>query len=124
VRFCGVCVTRPNLCIVTQYFANGSLENLLIKREPKPSLDLRTLVSMAKDIASGILHLHMEGVIHRDLAVRNLLVDDNMSVRVADFGMSRIKQASVGHTNSSVGPLKWYFEHPFVSCQMLTITEY
>jgi serine/threonine protein kinase len=47
------------------------------------------------------------------VAARNLLVDSNMSVRVADFGMSRIKQPSVGvegfvgHTDSNFGPLKW-----------------
>jgi len=107
VRFCGLCVVPPNLCIVTQYFENGSLEDLVVNRKPKVDLELRTVVSMAIDIASGVLHLHMEGVIHRDLAARNLLVDSNMSVRVADFGMSRIKEASVGHTDSNVGPLKW-----------------
>jgi len=107
VRFCGVCVLPPNLCIVTQYFEKGSLEDLMVKRIPRLEIHVRTLVSMAIDIASGVLHLHMEGVIHRDLAARNLLVDSNMSVRVADFGMSRIKQAAVGHTDSNVGPLKW-----------------
>lgn len=61
---------------------------------------MKTLVKMAKDAASGVLHLHKEGVIHRfrevplrgecpaqdlhvhrDLAARNLLVDRDLSVK-------------------------------------------
>ena len=41
---------------------------------------------MLMDIAAGILHLHCEGVIHRDLASRNVLVGENYQVFLTDFG--------------------------------------
>lgn len=50
-----------------------------------------------------------EGVVHRDLASRNLLLDDGFHVRISDFGFSRVKRecASRGYTRSDMGPIKW-----------------
>ena len=50
-----------------------------------------------------------EGVVHRDLASRNLLLDDAFHVRISDFGFSRVKRecASRGYTRSDMGPIKW-----------------
>lgn len=46
---------------------------------------------------------------HRDLASRNLLLDDGLHVRISDFGFSRVKRecASRGYTRSDMGPIKW-----------------
>lgn len=47
---------------------------------------------MAMQAAEGIRALHQENVIHRDLACRNLLVDENFDIMVSDFGFARQKQ--------------------------------
>jgi ankyrin repeat protein/serine/threonine protein kinase len=111
VRFCGICVDKPNVAIVTQYFSLGSVRDLLIKYKPVKNLDIYTILCMAHDVAAGVRHLHLEGVIHRDLAARNLLVDSNMNVKISDFGMSRLKAvqnpSNSGYTHSNIGPLKW-----------------
>lgn len=48
-------------------------------------------------------------MVHRDLASRNLLLDDGFHVRISDFGFSRVKRecASRGYTRSDMGPIKW-----------------
>jgi len=62
---------------------------------------------MAVESAAGILHLHSEGVVHRDIATRNLLLTEDWRVCVCDFGMSRFTQnKSYGKTQSFVGPIK------------------
>eukprot|EP00753_Platysulcus_tardus_P020785 PLAT8402.1.p2 GENE.PLAT8402.1~~PLAT8402.1.p2 ORF type:complete len:236 (-),score=120.67 PLAT8402.1:76-741(-) len=105
VGFCGACSIPPHMCLVTPYMRNGSVYDVLVsRREP---VELPLILQMAGDAAAGVLHLHSEGVIHRDLAARNLLVDDNYRVKVSDFGMSRIKMAGVGRTETSFGPVKW-----------------
>jgi serine/threonine protein kinase len=57
--------------------------------------------------ACGVLHLHKEGVIHRDIAARNFLLDAHNNVFVCDFGLARVKTGAYQHTASSLGPVKY-----------------
>lgn len=109
VRFLGACLQPPSPAIVLQYLPSGSVEDLLVKRQTHVSWPV--LVRMMTDAALGVFHLHCEGVIHRDLATRNLLVDEHFHAYVSDFGMSRLRDYdeanSAQQTKSDVGPLKW-----------------
>lgn len=109
IRLIGVCSVPPNLCLVTPWITHGSLEDLLLKpRDPPLNLPLKVIVRIARDIAAGILHLHLDQIIHRDLALRNVLVGENYSVFVNDFGLSRFKEKDRGYakTQSNFGPVK------------------
>lgn len=104
-------VKTPQLSVVTMFYENGSLEDILVRKSKSLMipLDQSLLVRFALETAIGIRHLHLEGIIHRDLAARNLLVDDNFHIRVSDFGFSRIKEVGTtrGYTQSSLGPIRW-----------------
>ncbi|GLI65445.1 hypothetical protein VaNZ11_008823 [Volvox africanus] len=91
VNFIGACHTPPNVCLVTEYCARGSLDHLLHKSSIP--LDLTKKVEFSMDIARGMSCLHSQKppIIHRDLKTANLLVSARFEVKVADFGLSRIK---------------------------------
>ncbi|CAM9154846.1 unnamed protein product [Pylaiella littoralis] len=106
VQFVGV-LLRPVPSVVTMFMENGSVEDMLVSTDSPATKDL--VVRMAIEAAKGVIHLHREGVVHRDLASRNLLLDDGYHVRISDFGFSRVKRecASRGYTRSDMGPIKW-----------------
>jgi len=98
-------VVQP-LCIITEFLAGGSLEGFLAS---EAKLDMRQVIDFAKDITAGMVHLHSEGIIHRDLASRNLLLDDKLGIKISDFGLSRVigGKGESGVTKSETGPLKF-----------------
>jgi len=113
VRFLGVCATPGQpLCIATEYLPGGAVDRLLYSGR---DLSFSLRMQWAMDAATGVLHLHAERIIHRDIAARNLLVDKNMRAKVSDFGMSRMRSsmysksssAAADTTKSSVGPVCW-----------------
>jgi len=105
VTFLGFCISP--LCIVTEFMSVGSLSAFIKNEDNK--VQVETILTWALETAAGMAHLHLEGVVHRDLASRNLLLDNDFHVKIADFGMSRVL-SDVNHgdvTKSDVGPLKW-----------------
>jgi serine/threonine protein kinase len=70
---------------------------------------MKMIVKIAMQASEGVRSLHQENIIHRDLACRNLLVDENFDVYVSDFGFARQKENknSKGFTTTHVGPIKW-----------------
>eukprot|EP01087_Luapelamoeba_hula_P007298 TRINITY_DN1783_c0_g1_i1.p1 TRINITY_DN1783_c0_g1~~TRINITY_DN1783_c0_g1_i1.p1 ORF type:complete len:963 (-),score=170.19 TRINITY_DN1783_c0_g1_i1:25-2913(-) len=106
VKFVGVSCSEGQLCIVSEYCQYGSLQSLL-RGAKAVDLPPKTIASIARDAAAGILHLHCEGVIHRDIAARNVMIGPNYTAQVGDFGFSRIIEKDASHgVTGTIGPIK------------------
>ncbi|KYQ89723.1 SH2 domain-containing protein [Tieghemostelium lacteum] len=95
--FMGACTTPGDLCIVTELMTKGSVHTLLRAKEDSPDfIGFLRAILIARDTALGMnwLHLSNPPILHLDLKPANLLVDNNWVVKVADFGLSKIKQGS------------------------------
>ncbi|PRP89419.1 putative leucine-rich repeat receptor-like protein kinase [Planoprotostelium fungivorum] len=103
VMFIGMTIPPDPLSLVTEFCEGGGLYEYLRKKE----VDWDTKLQFIQGIAQGMLHLHIEKVIHRDLAVRNILLSKFNEPKVSDFGMSRVQLNDSNNTNSEIGPLKW-----------------
>ncbi|MCO5598420.1 hypothetical protein L7F22_052515 [Adiantum nelumboides] len=109
VLFMGAVTKYPNLSIVTEFLPRGSLFRLLHRPGMKELLDDRRCVRMALDIAKGVNYLHRLNppIVHRDLKSPNLLVDKMWTVKVCDFGLSRLKAKTFLSSRSAAGTAEW-----------------
>ncbi|KAL0333442.1 UNVERIFIED_CONTAM: Serine/threonine-protein kinase CTR1 [Sesamum angustifolium] len=109
VLLMGAVMEPPRLSIVTEYLSRGSLYRLLHKPGANEVLDERRRLSMAYDVAKGMnyLHKHNPPIVHRDLKSPNLLVDRKYTVKVADFGLSRLKANTFLSSKSAAGTPEW-----------------
>ncbi|XP_037425024.1 putative leucine-rich repeat receptor-like serine/threonine-protein kinase At2g24130 [Triticum dicoccoides] len=95
VRVITTC-SQPNFhAIVLPLMTNGSLESHLYPCDGGPGrgMDLAWLIGIAGGIAEGLTYLHHYApvrVIHCDLKPSNVLLDDDMTAVVADFGIARL----------------------------------
>ncbi|XP_023553631.1 serine/threonine-protein kinase STY46-like isoform X1 [Cucurbita pepo subsp. pepo] len=104
VQFIGACTKPPSLCIVTEFMSGGSVYDYLHKQ--KGTFRLPTLLKVAIDVSKGMNYLHQNNIIHRDLKAANLLMDENEVVKVADFGVARVKAQS-GVMTAETGTYRW-----------------
>ncbi|CAD6268728.1 unnamed protein product [Miscanthus lutarioriparius] len=103
---------HPFKALILEYMLNGSLESWLYpnlnRYGLRSPLSLDTRITIAMDVASALDYLHnhcVPPVIHCDLKPGNVLLDDVMCARLADFGLAKFLQ-SYSHQSSTslLGP--------------------
>jgi len=103
IRFFGTSRNKEGECIVMEYATNGTLFHfleLLRKRSIESTFSWDKRYQMAQDITRGLLLMHSQRVLHRDMKSLNILLDENMRAKISDFGLSKIKTKS--QTTSSL----------------------
>ena len=80
--------------LVTEFATNGDLHTLVqvLGRQTDdllPDQLCNLLVHFSADIACGMTFLHQNDIVHRDLACRNCLLMPDLTVKIADYGLSR-----------------------------------
>ncbi len=81
--------TPEGLCIVMEYVKGTTLAKLLV---PQAALPIPRVITIFKQLLLALSHAHKEGVIHRDIKPANIIVGDGDRIKVADFGLAKVKQ--------------------------------
>lgn len=90
--------------IVMEYFVGETLRKYL-----KKDVALDVLVKIFINILHGVSDLHNtvienEGIIHRDLKPDNIMIDDELNVKIIDYGLSKIIDfSSITSTGTQIG---------------------
>ncbi|GLD95465.1 hypothetical protein PINS_up004110 [Pythium insidiosum] len=90
IQFIEAFETPTQLHVVMELASGGSLIDLL-KRQPQQRLPERAARRIFAALCSAIAALHLQNVIHRDLKLENVLLDDELRPKVIDFGFSQLE---------------------------------
>ncbi|KAM3205084.1 leucine-rich repeat receptor protein kinase HPCA1 [Capsicum annuum] len=123
VGLVGFCFEQGEQVLVYEYMPNGSLrENLSGKTNIY--LDWKRRLRVALGSARGLAYLHELAnppIIHRDVKSTNILLDQNLTAKVADFGLSKlVSDSSKGHVSTQVKGTLGYLDPEYYMTQQLT----
>ncbi|XP_070661419.1 probable serine/threonine-protein kinase SIS8 isoform X7 [Malus domestica] len=107
ILFLGACTKPPRLSMVTEYMEMGSLYYLIHLSGQKKKLSWRRRLKMLRDICRGLMCMHRMKIVHRDLKSANCLVNKHWTVKICDFGLSRIMSETNMKDSSSAGTPEW-----------------
>ncbi|XP_051135023.1 cold-responsive protein kinase 1-like [Andrographis paniculata] len=106
VKLYGCCVEGQHRILVYNYLVNNSLsQTLLGGGHNSIHFDWRTRVKICIGVAKGLAYLHDEvrpHIIHRDIKASNILLDEDLSPKISDFGLAKLLPASMTHVSTRV----------------------
>ncbi|KAL7218105.1 hypothetical protein ACSBR2_011391 [Camellia fascicularis] len=120
VNLVGYCAEKGQHMLIYVYMTKGSLASHLYSERLEPlGWDLR--IQIAVDVARALEYLHdgaVPPVIHRDIKSSNILLDQSMRARVADFGLSR--EEMVDKHASNIRGTFGYLDPEYISTRAFT----
>ncbi|KAL8155624.1 cysteine-rich receptor-like protein kinase 2 [Apium graveolens] len=102
VRLLGCSRRGPDLLLVYEYMENGSLDSYLYGGK-RGTLNWQQRFDIIFGTARGLAYLHEQfhvRIIHRDIKPGNILLDDELQPKIADFGLVRLLPEDQTHLNT------------------------
>ncbi|KAL1210639.1 putative LRR receptor-like serine/threonine-protein kinase [Cardamine amara subsp. amara] len=90
--FVGYCDDDRSMALIYEYMANGNLQDYL-SSEKAEDLSWEKRLHIAIDSAQGLEYLHdgcRPPIVHRDVKTANILLNNNLEAKIADFGLSKV----------------------------------
>ncbi|XP_071705950.1 wall-associated receptor kinase-like 20 [Rutidosis leptorrhynchoides] len=122
VRLLGCCVELEQPLLVYEYISNGTLLDHL-KGQRGRGLTWADRLYIARDTAEGLAYLHFSSVppiYHRDVKSSNILLDEKLKAKVADFGLSRLAEADLSHVTTCAQGTLGYLDPEYYRNYQLT----
>ncbi|MCD9639307.1 hypothetical protein HAX54_023737, partial [Datura stramonium] len=123
VSLVGFCFRQGEQMLVYEYIPNGSLKESLSGKSGI-KLDWKRRLWIALGAARGLQYLHDHvdpPIIHRDIKSNNILLDERLNAKVADFGLSKsMSEPEKGYVSTQVKGTMGYMDPEYYTTQQLT----
>ncbi|KAL1342756.1 hypothetical protein AAHE18_09G180500 [Arachis hypogaea] len=108
VKFLGFCLEGIERLLIYEFVPKKSLDYFIFDPIKRRQLNWTSRYKIIKGVARALLYLHEDSrfrIIHRDLKTSNILLDDDMNPKIADFGLAKLfgTDQTQGNTNQIVG---------------------
>ncbi|CAN6343811.1 unnamed protein product [Urochloa humidicola] len=124
VKLHGCCVDGGQKMLVYNYVENNSLAQTLFGNSRSGIvLDWRARVKICIGVANGLTYLHEEvrpPIVHRDIKASNILLDRNLSPKIADFGLAKFFPGNMTHISTRVAGTLGYLAPEYAIRGQLT----
>ncbi|CAA6655357.1 unnamed protein product [Spirodela intermedia] len=104
VKLIGICIDGRTRCLVYEFIQNGSVESHLHGADrTRGPLEWNTRLKIALGAARGLAYLHEDSnpcVVHCDFKASNVLLEDDFTPKVSDFGLARDASEGIQHISS------------------------
>ena len=97
--------------IITEFIEGETLR----KKLQSGPLDLSTALKITRQIASALEAAHAKGIVHRDIKPENVIVKEDGHVKVLDFGIAKLAEASSSHEDEASG----FGTAKYMSCEQV-----
>ncbi|XP_010549086.1 PREDICTED: probable LRR receptor-like serine/threonine-protein kinase At1g51820 isoform X2 [Tarenaya hassleriana] len=124
VHLIGYCDEMDNSALIYEYMSRGDLKNQLSGNTCSELLSLKNRVRIVAEAGQGLEYLHngcKPPMVHRDIKTSNILLDENLLAKVADFGLSKsFDHESNSHTSTAVVGTHGYLDPEYRQTGWLT----
>ncbi|KAL4555112.1 hypothetical protein LXL04_037723 [Taraxacum kok-saghyz] len=124
VKLHGYCVEKNHRILVYGYLKNGSLDQtLLVGGDCSIKFTWEIRRKICTGVAKGLAYLHEEvhpHIIHRDIKASNILLDEDFTPKISDFGLAKLLPSHLTHVSTRIAGTQGYLAPEYAIGGQLT----